>query len=426
MSASKKSVAATLTACLLLAVLAGCGSKGNDNSSSSGGGGGQSGAVKAGPGVTGKTITLGVLTDLSGVFAPLGKPTMQANQLFWKERNAQGGVCNRTVNLVVKDHGYDPQKAVVQYRELSGQVAGLQELLGSPITAALLPSLKSDQMISLLAAWPSSLLPNDNIIITGTTYDVEMINGLDYLLQQGKIKKGDKIGHVYFEGEYGENGLKGSKYFAQKNGMTIVEQKVKATDEDMSGQVAAFKRAGVKAIAFTTAPTQLASVAGIAASQGMTVPIVGNNPTYAPALLKTPAAKVIKANAYISGSIAPWTVDKPQVKKVGDDFTAAYPKSDPKAAVQFGYAQAQVMYEILNQGCKNKDLSRAGLVKAAHQVSGIDTGGLISAPLDYTKVGQPSERAVYIAKPADVTGGLRPLPGTFESATSKSYDVAGS
>ena len=93
--------------------------------------------------------------------------------------------------------------------------------------------------------------------------------------------------------------------------------------------------------------------------------------------------------------------------------------------MQFGYAQAQVMYEILNQGCKNKDLSRAGLVKAAHQVSGIDTGGLIAAPLDYTKVGQPSERAVYIAKPADVIGGLRPLPGTFESATAKSYNVAG-
>jgi ABC-type branched-subunit amino acid transport system substrate-binding protein len=425
MSASKKSVAATLTACLLLAVLAGCGSKGNDNSSSSGGGGGQSGAVKAGPGVTGKTITLGVLTDLSGVFAPLGKPTMQANQLFWKERNAQGGVCNRTVNLVVKDHGYDPQKAVVQYRELSGQVAGLQELLGSPITAALLPSLKSDQMISLLAAWPSSLLPNDNIIITGTTYDVEMINGLDYLLQQGKIKKGDKIGHVYFEGEYGENGLKGSKYFAQKNGMTIVEQKVKATDEDMSGQVAAFKRAGVKAIAFTTAPTQLASVAGIAAGQGLNVPLVGNNPTYDPALLKTPAAKALKANAYVVSSIAPFNLDKPDVQKVASDFSEAYPKEVPKASAPFGYMQGKLMYEILNQACQNKDLTREGLVKAAHQLKNVETGGLTAAPLNYSSLGQPSERAVYIAQPANEPGGLKALPQTFESDTAKTYEVSG-
>jgi ABC-type branched-subunit amino acid transport system substrate-binding protein len=422
MSRSLKAPYAMLAVALIAIGLAACGSKGSSGSSSSSGGG----SIKAGPGVTASTIKLGVLTDLSGVFAPLAKPLTQANQLFWKQQNAKGGVCKRTVQLVIKDHGYDPQKAVVQYRDMSQSVAGLQQLLGSPVTAALLPTLKTDSMLSLLSAWPSSLLSNDNIIVVGTTYDIEMINGLDYLLSKGLIKKGEKLGHLYFEGEYGENGLKGSKYFASKNGMTVVEQKIKATDTDMTGQVAAFKRAGVKAIAVTTAPTQLASVAGIAASQGMRVPIVGNNPTYDPALLKTPAAKVIKANAYISGSIAPWTVDKPEVKQVGDAFAAAYPKSDPKAAVQFGYAQAQVMYEILSQACKNKDLSRAGLVKAAHQVSGIDTGGLISAPLDYTKVGQPSERAVYIAKPADVTGGLRPLPGTFESATAKSYEIGGS
>jgi ABC-type branched-subunit amino acid transport system substrate-binding protein len=424
MSRSKKFLAGSLLVCVLLVVLAGCGSKGSDNKASGGGGGG-SGAIKTGPGVTNKTITLGLLTDLSGVFAPLGKPIVQANRLFWKEQNARGGVCNRTVSLVVKDHGYDPQKAVVQYRELSSKVAGLQQLLGSPITAALLPSLKTDQMISLLAAWPSSLLPNDNIIITGTTYDVEMINGLDYLMQEGKIKRGDKIGHVYFEGEYGENGLKGSKYFAQKNGMTVVEQKIKATDEDMSGQVAALKRAGVKAIALTTAPTQMASVAGIAASQGLNVPLVGNNPTYDPALLKTPAAKALDANAYIVSSIAPYNLDKPAVQKVASDYAEAYPKEVPKGSAPFGYMQSRLMFEILNQACRNKDLSRGGLVTAAHQLKNLDTGGLTAAPLSYTTPGQPSERAVYIARPASVPGGLKALPQTFESDTAKTYQVGG-
>ena len=423
MSRITRSLTGSLLACLLLIAVAGCGSKGEEKSSSTAAGG-SSGALKTGPGITGKTITLGVLTDLSGVFAPLGKPTVQGTQLFWKERNAQGGVCNRTVKLVVKDHGYDPQKAVVQYRELSGGVAGLQELLGSPITAALLPSLKSDQMLSLLAAWPSSLLPNDNIIITGTTYDVEMINGLDYLMQKGKLHKGDKIGHVYFEGEYGENGLKGSKFFAKKNGMTVVEQKIKATDEDMSGQVAAFKRAGVKAIAFTTAPTQLASVAGIAAAQGLNVPLVGNNPTFDPALLKTPAAKALRANAYIVTSLAPYNLNKPEVQKVASDYQEAHPKELPKKDSVVGYTQGKLMYEILNQACRNKDLSRAGLVKAAHQLKNVETGGLSAAPLNYSNLGQPSERAVYISQPANVPGGLKAFPQAFESDTAKSYPVS--
>jgi len=405
---------------LMAAALVACGSKGDESSS-----GGDNGDIKAGPGVTATTIKLGALTDLSGVFAPLAEPLTQANQLYWKDRNAQGGVCGRKVELEIKDHGYDPQKAVVQYRDFSADILGLQQLLGSPITAALLPTLTDDSMIALLSAWPSSLLSNDNIIIVGTTYDVEMINGLDYLKEEGKIKSGDAIGHLYFEGEYGENGLKGSKYFASENDMKVVEQKIKATDEDMSGQVAAFKRAGVKAIAVTTAPTQLASVAGLAAAQGMNVPIVGNNPTYDPALLESPAAEAVKANTYISGSIAPWTLDEPAVQKVSQEFEAAYPKSTPKASVQFGWAQAEVMYQILNKACENKDLTREGLIKAAHELSALDTGGLIAGPLDYTQAGQPATRAVYIVRPADVPGGLKALPDTFESETAKSYEVAG-
>jgi ABC-type branched-subunit amino acid transport system substrate-binding protein len=412
-----------LAAGLLALGVVACGSKGEESTS----GGGSTGAnaeVKVGPGVTDKQITLGVLTDLSGVFSPLAKPIVHANQLFWKERNAQGGVCNRQVKLVIKDHGYDPQKAVVQYREISRNVLALQHLLGSPITAALLPTMKTDKMPALLAAWPSSLLVNDNIIIVGTTYDIEMINGLDYLVQEQKLKSGDKIGHLYFEGEYGENGLQGSKAFAKENGMTVVEQKIKATDEDMTGQVSAFKRAGVKAILATTAPTQLASVAGIAAAQGLNVPILGNNPTFDPALMKTPAAKALEANAYISSSLTPYNLDKPKVEAVAKDFEAAYPKDDVKASVQFGYVMSQVSYEILNQACKDKDLTREGFIAASHKLSSIDTAGLTAASLDYSKPGQPAERAVYIARPdAKAPGGLTSVGGTFESGLAKSYEI---
>jgi ABC-type branched-subunit amino acid transport system substrate-binding protein len=423
MRPTSRSFATCLAAAALLGgVVAGCGSKSEESGGGGSSGGGESGSLKTGPGVTDKEITLGLLTDLSGVFAPLAKPIVQATQEYWKEQNAKGGVCQRTVKLVVKDHGYDPQKAVVQYRELTN-VAGLQQLLGSPITAALLPTLKKDSMLSILAAWPSSLLSNDFIIQIGASYDIEMINGLGYLLQEGKISKGDKIGHVYFEGEYGENGLQGSEAFAKQNGMTIVQQKVKATDEDMSGQVSALKRAGVKAIAMTTAPTQLASVAGIGATQGLNVPIVGNNPTYDPALLKSPAAKAVKANAYIVASAAPYNSEQPGPMKAAQAWSKANPNETPKAAVGNGWAQAQVMNEILNQACKNKDLTRAGLVKAARQLSNVNLQGLTAGPLDYTKVGQPSSRAVFVARPADVDGGLQAEGGVVETDQAKSYDV---
>src|SRR6266542_6923633 len=66
-------ILATGVAAAALFGAAGCGSKGSDSASGDSSGG----SVKTGPGITGKVITLGVLTDLSGVFAPYGQPGLQ-------------------------------------------------------------------------------------------------------------------------------------------------------------------------------------------------------------------------------------------------------------------------------------------------------------------------------------------------------------
>jgi ABC-type branched-subunit amino acid transport system substrate-binding protein len=409
--------------------LAACGSKSEDTSNAgaaapattAAAGGTTPASVKTGPGVTASTISLGVLTDLSGPFAPLTSVITHGNQAYWKSRNTTGGVCGRQVNLVIKDHGYDTQKAVVEYREVGPKVAALQQLVGSPMTAALLPSLKTDQMLSILASWPTSLLPNDFIIETGSTYEVEMINGLGYLKDKGLIKAGGKVGALYFEGEYGEAGLAGSKAFAKANGMTVVEQKIQPTDEDMSGQVAAFKRAGVSVIAVTTSPTAMASVAGIAASQGLNVPIIGNNPTFDPALMKTPAAGALKKNAFVVASIAPINSKLPKVQKIAKEYKAAYPKDTPKNAAVLGFAQAKVMYSILDKACSDGDLSREGIVKASRELSDVATSGMLASKLDFTQLGKPSSRAVYIARPADVTGGLTQVGGVLESDEAKAF-----
>ena len=98
-------VPAAVLVLILWLALAGCGK------ADSGGGEG-AGGVKTGPGVTDKAIKLGILTDLSAVFAPLGKSLLQGTQFYWDQQYQAGGVCGRTVELDVKDHAYDPQKAI--------------------------------------------------------------------------------------------------------------------------------------------------------------------------------------------------------------------------------------------------------------------------------------------------------------------------
>jgi ABC-type branched-subunit amino acid transport system substrate-binding protein len=381
------------------------------------------GGVKTGPGVTEKTIKLGSLVDLTAVFAPLSKSVVQGTQLFWKQRNAAGGVCGRTVEVTVKDHGYDPQKAISAYREISGDVLGMQTVLGSPVMSALRPTIDQDNMYVGFAGWSASVLPDQHIQLLGTTYDIEAITGLDFLMRSKGIKSGDKVGHVYFEGDFGENALKGSQYLAAKSGLTIVGQKIKPTDTDLSAQVSALRAAGVTAILVSAGPTQTASVAGVAKSVGLSVPIVANGPGFTPQLLTSPAGPALKENLYVVSSMAPPSLDAPAVKQLQEAFAKEYPGAAPtQVGSVFGYTQARVTNDVLQKACDNKDLTRQGVLTALKQISGLDTGGLVAGTLDYTKAGQPPSRTVYISKvDAAVPGGLTAVGGPVLAEPVKTY-----
>ncbi len=323
---------------------AGCGTKG------SGGEGSSEGGVKTERGVEGNTITLGALTDLTGVFAALGKDITNAQALYWENQNKGDKVCGKyDVKLEVKDHGYVTQQGVQLYGSIHDDVLAIEQTIGSPINTALAPQIENDKMVNIPAAWAQSLTENPENAIVGATYEIEMINVLDYLLKEGKIKEGDKIGHIYFEGEYGEGGLQGSKYFADKHDMTIVESEIKATDTDMTAPVTKLKAQGVNALALTVAPGQTASAAGVAASQGLDVPIAGNNPVFAPALLKGPAGPTLEKNLVVASPVS--SFDKnPELLK---EYQAAHP-GDPTLGVVFGTAASTVMNKILDKACEDK------------------------------------------------------------------------
>ena len=385
----------------------------------------KSGGVTTGPGVDAKTISLGVLTDTSGVFASLGATVTQGNQLGVDDINAAGGICGRQLKLVVQDHGYDVQKAVSAYAQEAPNIAGILQLLGSPMTTALLDTLKTDHMLAATATWASSLLKSNDIQISGATYDIEQINGLSYLLDQGKIKKGDKVGHIYIEGEYGANGLAGSKFAAQKLGLTIMPVQVKATETDLTSAIGQLKAAGVKAISLTTTPKQTASAVGVAAVSKFAVPFLGNNPTYSPLLLGTAVGPALEANLYISASSIPLSAVNPEAVKVLAAFRKKYPSAPSNAGVTYGYGVAQIYEQTLKAACAAKDLSRLGIEKAFHTLSNVDTEGII-APLDYSKPGEIPARQTYIVRPSKATlaiDGLKVEKELFESDIAKGYTV---
>jgi ABC-type branched-subunit amino acid transport system substrate-binding protein len=413
-----------IIAVLAMVAVMGCSTKAKSSSVSSNGGSskgtGAAATVKTGTGINGKEITLGVLTDLTGVFAALGKDLTDTQQLYWDQKNAKGGVCGKyTVKLLVKDHGYVVQNAVQLYSGMKDQILALQHTIGSPINTALADQLTSDKMINIPEAWAFNLTKNPYNLVPGATYDVEMINGIDYLLKQGKLKDGDTVGHIYQDSEYGAGGLAGSKYMAQKHNLKLVEEKIKATDADMTAQVTDLKAKGAKAIFLTTAPTQTASVAGVAQSQGLDVPILGNNPVFAAGLLTTSAAAALKANLYFAAPTE--TLDK--ATTVLDAFKAKFPGRKPTLGVVAGWGAAEIMSQILEKACSNGDLTRDGLFAAKNSLTNVETGGLI-VTLDPSKPATSPSKQSYILRPADVPGGAKAETGLISAADLSSYTPA--
>lgn len=382
---------------------------------------GQAGNLATGFGVTGSEITLGALTDHSGPFSELGLGAVQGHQIWINETNAAGGICGRKIELKVRDHGYDTHQAKIQYRELEPEVLGFIQILGSPVNAALSRNLIHHETTAVALSQSSELLGNPYVIIPGTTYDVEMINGLSYLMEQGKIRDGDAIGHVWVDGEYGTNGLRGVRYFAEKHNLTVRDAKVASSDSDLRHVVTGF--AGdprVKAIALSTTPAQTASAAEVNQQSGLNVAMVGNNPAFAPQLLNGPAAGAL-GNLSVVASSVPFSSEVPQARHVAQAFQQGGFAGRPTSGVPYGYAIGEIWGQLLQRACNNGDITRPGILEAQRQIADFTTDDLV-ADLNFAKPGAPAAREVYVGVPDPaVPGGIRQVTPLFVAPEARSY-----
>jgi ABC-type branched-subunit amino acid transport system substrate-binding protein len=404
MKLGKRSGSAVVLAAVVVTAATGCSNKAQDSGSSTSSGG--SGDVTTDVGVEGTTISLGVLTDLTGVFAALGKDITNANTMFWKDNK----VCDTyDVELNVNDTGYVPQQGVQLYSGMKDSILAMQQTIGSPINTALAPEYEADQIVNFPSAWAQTLTEIPGTGVVGATYAVEIANGYDYMFKQNLLKDGDTVGHIYFEGEYGANGLAGTQAVAKERNLTVVEAQIKSTDQDMSSQITQFKAAGVNLVALTVAPTQLASAAAAMEAQGLDVPILGSNPVFAPGLLQGPSAAKIKKDLYVASPVSGFD----QHPDLLTQYQAAYPDSTPSLGVLVGIGMSEIMKQVLDSACDNGDLTRQGVLDAFNGLQNVDTNDVV-VPIRGFEAGKSPSLESFVLQPADVPGGATVVQDAFE------------
>jgi len=106
----------TVLTCLTLSGATACAALGNTSGSSSG------------------PIKIGMVTSLTGNYAPLGTNDKLAAQQIVDAVNAKGGINGRKIDLEIVDDGTDPNQSVIQFNKVIAD--GAVAVLGPPQSTA--------------------------------------------------------------------------------------------------------------------------------------------------------------------------------------------------------------------------------------------------------------------------------------------------
>ena len=391
----------------LAMVLAGCGSD-NGSGQSTGGDNGATDSANgvSAPGVTDDKIVLGQLTDLTGVWGPSGKMYLSGVQLWVDYVNSQGGVCERDVELLIRDHKSNPQDAVTIFNEMEPQIFAMTAILGSGPVLQVAPQLESKNIISSTYAWDQLILDSSpNVFLPGATYDVMSANLLDWAVEEFGIEEGDSIGLVRYDGIF--EGVKDAMVAgAEEYGLNFVEQTVQFTDSDFTGPANAVRQADAKWVMVALSAAHTGALVSTAASLGFTPEYSSPSPgNFEKSLLDGPAKDVLEKHYWWGSSYAGWSEELEGTDVVHEAFDE-FGSGDPTYAVMLGFAQGEVFGQLLQDTCDSGDLTRERLVETFRATKNMSTGGAM-ADLDFTRgpgKSQSLETAIWQPDSTSPTG----------------------
>ncbi len=360
------------------------------------------------------TITVGLLSDLTGVFSALVQPVVTGYEAQVEAINAAGGIRGLDIVLEVRDTGYSVDTHVQQYNEIRDSVVALGHSTGSPHSVAIVPDLAEDNMFAIPLTWYSGWSDpalNANLVPHGTPYCLESMNVLGYIASQNPDVA--TIAIASNAGDFGQDSAQGAKLAAEALGLEVVydgEAKVNAADEATLAEVAnGIIDSGADIVWVTTSPGAYSGIYGQALAAGVTAIWSGSFVAWNFGFLaeESPIRDAIQRDWIFAYPISPWSADNPGTAAAREVVQAYDPEAPPYEYYLEGVMEARLLETILNAAYDSGDMTRAGVLAAAKGLESMSWDGL--AP-DQSFVGEPNDivqRVVNIVRPsaADIEAG---------------------
>jgi branched-chain amino acid transport system substrate-binding protein len=231
-------------------------------------------AFAAGPAAAQEPIKIGALLAVTGPASFLGAPEARTLEMLVEELNAKGGIAGRKVQLIVKDTGASPEKAISFAKQLieEEQVFALVGPATSGETMAVKPIAEESRTLLLSCAAAEAIVnPVARYVFKTAQKDSHAIVKV---FQQMKKMGIARIGVLSSNTGFGKAGKEQIAKLAPEHGIQIVVDEVydKAAT-DLTAEVTKVKAANVQAILNWSIEPAQAIVIKNARQLGVAVPI---------------------------------------------------------------------------------------------------------------------------------------------------------
>ena len=171
-------------------------------------------------------IRFGLCFDLSKSYTFISPQVAQAAQDLAMYTNDNGGIDGHPIEIIVRDHGNEPQRGVECYEQLKRDGVFLFNFLSTPVTNAVLPRAMKDGNVLMQSfvgrgdAVDGEVF--DWVFPVGPTYWQQAANDVAFIKGQmgGDLSKA-KIGFAYLDYPFGQEPIEILKTLAEKEGFEL-------------------------------------------------------------------------------------------------------------------------------------------------------------------------------------------------------------